>query len=176
MLSHFCQQAKLITVFRPIMTLITAVPSKNSKSNFKIESWKLYFLENKLSLKRKLKDMGLWESRGLCVYVFITIMLQYFHLGENVSSTVKITFLTTSTFEQRLHENVFKKIIETFYSTISMILSCIGRRPVKCQLLLKFKVWQVYCLSFCPTTFIPPFMLFTKYLFLASSFVPPLKT
>ena len=53
--------------------------------------------------------------------MFITIMLQYFHPGVNVSSTVKITFLTTSTFERRLHENVFKKIIETYYFTISII-------------------------------------------------------
>ena len=72
--------------------------------------------------------------------MFITIMLLYFHLGVNVSSTVKITFLTTSTFEQRLHENVFKKIIETYYFTISIILSCIERQAVKRQLLLNFRV------------------------------------
>ena len=54
-------------------------------------------------------------------FVFIEIILQYFHLGVNVNSTVKITFVTTSTFERRPHENVFKKIIETYYFTISTI-------------------------------------------------------
>ena len=158
--SHFCQQAKLITVFWVDNECHYRRPLQKPKSNFKIESWKSVSLKVKNCHWKGNWKIWVYEKGG--GYVFITIMLQYFHLGVNVSSTVKITFSTTSTFERRLHENVFKKIIETYYFTISIILSCTERHPVKRQLLLNFRVWQVYCLSFCPTTFIHLLMLFYK--------------
>ena len=47
------------------MTLITAVPSKISKSNYKIESWKLYFLKKKTVTEKEIEIYGFMRKQGV---------------------------------------------------------------------------------------------------------------